>query len=83
MNPEPPSVLTEHALRTGLRRVPGTYLRLMDDRTLSPDRMTRFAENYGCEEILDCRGDHLAMLGRPRELADVLNRLAEREWGGG
>ncbi len=81
MNPEPPSVLSERARRAGLRRVPGTYLRLMDDRTMSSERMERLAANYGCEEILDCPGDHLAMLGRPRELAAALNGIAEREWG--
>jgi hypothetical protein len=73
-------VLSERVDRSNSPRVPGSYMKLLDDRTLSPDRMDSMIANYGCDEILECPGDHLAMLSRPRELATVLNGIAARLW---
>lgn len=80
MKPESPCVLSERVHRGRESRVPGTYVKFLDDRTLSPERMDLMIENYGCEEVLECPGDHMAMLGRPRELASALNGIADRLW---
>ncbi len=79
--PEPPRVLSERVRRGSLPRVPGSYVRFLDDRTLPRERMEKMAARYGCDELLECPGDHMAMLGRPRELAELLNGIARREWG--
>ncbi len=81
IRPEPPCVLREKVSYRGLPRVPGTYVKLLQDRTISIEGMERMMANYGGIEPVEMDGDHMAMLGRPRELADILNGIARRAFG--
>jgi hypothetical protein len=81
IRPEPPCVVRERVHRGGLSRVPGTYVKLLQDRTISLDAMERMTANYGGTDSIELEGDHMAMLGKPRGLAEALNGVARRTWG--
>jgi pimeloyl-ACP methyl ester carboxylesterase len=74
--PEAVSVLSEPADLTGLRRpIPRTYVRLTLDASISINAQNRMIANLGTVDVVDLEAGHMAMISRPHELADVLNRL--------
>lgn len=63
---------------TPLRRwpsVPSAYILCADDRAVSPDYSRRASRELLATEPLEMPGGHSPFLSRPRELADVLERL--------
>jgi pimeloyl-ACP methyl ester carboxylesterase len=81
IRPEPPCLAFEKVRRNGMPRIPGTYIKLLRDRTISREGQDRMIANYGGMESIEIDGDHMVMLGKPRELAEVLNGIARRVWG--
>lgn len=63
---------------SGLRHpVPRTWVKLLRDRSPSPEQASVFAERAGCTDVVEMDTGHFAMITHPRELADVLNSLHE------
>ncbi|HEX3567308.1 MAG TPA: alpha/beta fold hydrolase [Acidimicrobiales bacterium] len=74
--PESVTVLSEPADLTGLRQaIPRAYIRLLRDASISLDMQTRMIGNMGEMEVIDLDAGHMAMISRPRELADIINTL--------
>ncbi len=74
--PEAMGVISEPADLSGLREpVPRTYLRLLQDASVTPDAQDQMAANLGNAEIVDLDAGHMAMISRPAELARILNAL--------
>lgn len=75
--PESVNVLSEPADLTGLRQaIPRTYIRLLRDASISLDVQNQMIGNLGETEVIDLDAGHMAMISRPRELADIINTLA-------
>ena len=72
------SILTEKVDLTGLRGVPVTYVRLLQDMTLPLEQQDAAIAAIGTPEVIELDSGHMAMVGHPTELAAVLNELAGR-----
>jgi pimeloyl-ACP methyl ester carboxylesterase len=76
LTPESVNVLSEPADLTGLRRpIPRTYIRLRRDASISLEVQDRMIANLGEVQVLDLDAGHMAMISRPRDLADHINAL--------
>lgn len=74
--PEALGVISEPTDLSGLREpVPRTYVRLLQDASLTPEAQTRMAANLGDAQIIDLDAGHMAMISRPEALARILNAL--------
>jgi len=63
----------------GLRHpIPRTWVKLMGDRTPTPDQVELLADRVGCADIVELDSGHMAMISHPRQLADVLNEIHSR-----
>ncbi len=61
---------------SGLRHpVPRTWVKLLADRSPTPEQADVLAERAGCTNIVELEAGHLAMITHPEELAGVLNQL--------
>ncbi len=77
MVPESPRLIFEHIGHRGLREpIPRTYVRLGQDLALSPAKQDQIIENMGGADVVDLDAGHMAMISRPKELADILNVAA-------
>ena len=56
--------------------IPSTYVKLLRDQSVPPDLQEQMIRNVGDPEIVELDAGHDAMISTPRELAEVLNRLA-------
>jgi pimeloyl-ACP methyl ester carboxylesterase len=75
---EPPALMTEKLFRPECSGVPRMFIRLLRDKTASRAFQHRMIRNLGVADVVSIDADHMVMLSRPRELADVLNRVGER-----
>jgi pimeloyl-ACP methyl ester carboxylesterase len=76
--PEAVGPMSEPASLAGLRGpVPRSYVKLLRDEALAPALQDEFARNAGpgCA-VHELDAGHDAMISRPRELAEILNRIA-------
>jgi pimeloyl-ACP methyl ester carboxylesterase len=74
---EPVSIATERITWVGVpQSIPRTYVKLLRDRALPPSLQEKYAANLGSGRVVPLDAGHDAMISRPRELADILNRLA-------
>jgi hypothetical protein len=55
--------------------IPQTYVRLLRDASLSLDAQDRMIANLGDVDTVDLDAGHMAMISRPRELAEILEVL--------
>lgn len=78
LKPEPPALMTEKIFRPENPGVKRTFVRLLRDNTASRVMQDRMIANLGSTDQAVIDTDHLAMLSRPRELAEVLNGIAAR-----
>lgn len=56
--------------------LPGTrrlYIKLSDDRTITPDMQDQMIKNFNATEVKTIHSGHLPMLSKPDELASILN----------
>ena len=61
---------------SGLRHaVPRTWVKLLHDRSPSPEQADIYAERVDCPEVVELDTGHFAMITHPQELADVLNQI--------
>jgi pimeloyl-ACP methyl ester carboxylesterase len=73
---EPIAAAFEKVDWSGFPAVPQTYVVLTEDKTLKAAKLRAMAANLGIADIREIAGDHMVMLSRPRELAELLNGLA-------
>jgi hypothetical protein len=75
-------VLAERVTRAGIPgELPKTFVKLLQDQSLPPDRQDELVENLraspgGDIDVVTIDAGHDVMISRPKELADVLNRIA-------
>lgn len=79
---EAAAVLAERVTRAGIPpELPKTFVKLLRDQSLPPDRQDALVENLraspgGDVDVVTIDAGHDVMISRPRELADVLNGIA-------
>lgn len=75
MGAEAPGVLSEPVDLRGLRAgVPLTWVKLLRDAIVPPDRQERFAHRIGAE-LVELDAGHMAMISRPAQLAQRLHSI--------
>ena len=75
--PESMAVISEPVDLAGLNSgIPITYVRLLQDASLTLEAQDRMAKNASAGEIVDIDAGHLVMVSSPKRLAAVLNPLA-------
>ncbi len=76
-------VLAERVTRAGIPpELPKTFVKLLRDESLPPDRQDVLVENLrgspgGDVDVVTIDAGHDVMISRPKELADVLNPIAD------
>jgi pimeloyl-ACP methyl ester carboxylesterase len=71
--PEAPRVIAEPVRLSGLRHgTPRTYVRLLRDTILVPDKQDMMIANLGGATVIELDAAHMAMISRPQLLADAL-----------
>lgn len=55
-------------------RIPKTYIAAKQDRGITLELAHKFAKRIVCD-YYEIDGDHVVMISRPKELAEVLSRL--------
>jgi pimeloyl-ACP methyl ester carboxylesterase len=74
--PESVGVLSEPSDLTGLRQpIPRTYIRLLHDASISLEIQNQMIRNLGQAEVIDLDAGHMAMISRPKDLANIINAL--------
>lgn len=79
---EATQVLDEPTRRSGIpSELPKTFVKLLRDQSLAPDDQDVYIQNLrdcpgGDVEVVTIDAGHDAMISQPKELADVLNRIA-------
>jgi pimeloyl-ACP methyl ester carboxylesterase len=77
--PEPLGTLDQPVDLSGVAAVPRTWVRLSRDAVLVPELQDHFIANIGGAEVVELDAGHMAMISRPRELAEILNAIAARD----
>jgi pimeloyl-ACP methyl ester carboxylesterase len=73
--PESPG-LNENVDLIGLKQpTPRTWVKLLLDRSFTPDVQEVMAARAGCTDIVELDSGHMAMISHPAELAAILNRV--------
>jgi pimeloyl-ACP methyl ester carboxylesterase len=74
--PEAPSTVKEPmVLSTMPHDIRRVWVRLTRDVIVAPEKQDRFVQNLGGAEVIELDAAHMAMISRPRELAEVLNAV--------
>ncbi|HEX9504452.1 MAG TPA: alpha/beta fold hydrolase [Acidimicrobiia bacterium] len=77
MVPEAMQVAYEPVDLSGLRQpVPRTWVRLLRDVIVTPEKQDQMVRNMGGAEVVELDAAHMAMISYPKELAEILNNLA-------
>jgi hypothetical protein len=76
INPEPRALAFERVSRTRMPDVPRTFIKLLQDRTLSLEDQEQMIKNLGGANVLTLDTGHTAMVSRPQELVQLLNQIA-------
>jgi pimeloyl-ACP methyl ester carboxylesterase len=64
---------------SGLRHpVPRTWLKLLRDRSPSPEQAEVFAARVGCRDVVELDTGHFPMITHPHELASLINEIHSR-----
>jgi pimeloyl-ACP methyl ester carboxylesterase len=71
-------LLLEPVDLTGLGDVPRTYIRQAKDQTYPPELQQRAIANVAPVDVIELDTGHMGMVGKPKELAHILNELATR-----
>jgi pimeloyl-ACP methyl ester carboxylesterase len=79
MTPEAPNLVTQPVDLSPLATaMPRTWIRPTRDAIVAPDDQLRYARNAGECEIIDLDTGHMCMISKPKELAGILDRIADR-----
>jgi pimeloyl-ACP methyl ester carboxylesterase len=74
--PEAPATVKEPmVLSTMPREIRRVWVRLTRDVIVAPEKQDRFVQNLGGAEVIELDAAHMAMISRPRELAEILNAV--------
>lgn len=76
VNPEPRALAFERVSRARLPDIPRTFIKLLQDRTLSLEGQEQMVKNLGGANVLAIDTGHTVMVSRPQELAQLLNQVA-------
>ncbi len=71
-----PILLEKVSRRDMPRHIPRTWVRLLSDDAVTPERAAQSIEWLGGAEVVDLDAGHDAMISRPKELAGILHALA-------
>jgi pimeloyl-ACP methyl ester carboxylesterase len=75
--PEPPGLPNEPVDLSGLSSTaPRTWVRTTRDAILAPDLQLRFVERLGDCPVVDLDAGHMCMISQPKQLAEILARIA-------
>lgn len=72
---EPLNLLFEKVSWDGFPDLPQTYIRLLKDRTVSPELQTEIMKHLNVQDSVEIESDHLVMLSHPKELGEVLRKI--------
>jgi pimeloyl-ACP methyl ester carboxylesterase len=76
MGPESLTVLSDPSDLYGLRQpIPRTYVRLLRDASIELEIQNQMIEHLAPTEVVDLDAGHMAMISRPKDLADIINAL--------
>ncbi len=75
--PEPLCVLNGRVDWGGFPKVGMTYVALTGDNTLGADKQRAMGNNLGIEDFREIGSCHMVTLVKPKELASILNSVAE------
>jgi pimeloyl-ACP methyl ester carboxylesterase len=79
MTPEAPNLVTQPVDLCPLATaMPRTWIRPTRDAIVAPDDQLRYARNAGECEIIDLDTGHMCMISKPKELAGMLDGIADR-----
>lgn len=79
MLPEAMNPISEPISLAGLRGgIPCTYIKLLRDAIITPERQDRIIEKIGDAEVVEIDAGHMAMISAPQKLAEALNALHAR-----
>src|SRR5947209_19671623 len=79
MGLEAPGPLHEPFTWDGVpRQIPRTYIRCLQDRVIPPELADQMIENMGGARVVDIDAPHEVAIGRPAELAAVLDGIARQ-----
>jgi pimeloyl-ACP methyl ester carboxylesterase len=78
ISPEPRALAFERISRANVPDLPCTFIKLLQDRTLSLEAQDQMVENLGGAHVLTLDTGHTAMVSRPKALAQLLNQVAEQ-----
>ncbi len=72
---EPLCLIHEKICWSAFPPLPRTFIRLLQDRTISLAGQARMAGNLAITDIRDIDSDHMVMLSHPQALADILHDI--------
>ncbi len=72
---EPLCLIHEKICWSEFPPLPRTFIRLLQDRTISLAGQARMASNLAITDIRDIGSDHMVMLSHPQALADILHDI--------
>jgi pimeloyl-ACP methyl ester carboxylesterase len=72
---EPLCLIHEKICWSAFPPLPRTFIRLLQDRTISLAGQARMASNLAITDIRAIDSDHMVMLSRPQALADILHDI--------
>jgi len=79
MLPEAMNPISEPISLSGLRAgIPCTYIKLLRDAIITPDRQDRIIGNIGNAEVVEIDAGHMVMISAPEKLAEALNAIDSR-----
>ena len=82
MVPEAPGPIMAPADLAGLGHPIGrTWVRCLQDAIVPVEEQDRYIANIGGADVVDLDAGHMAMVGRPGELAGILDHIASRALG--
>ena len=71
-------LLQEPVDLAGMGDIPRTYVHLTRDMTVPPELQATCVAAIGPADEVDLEAGHMAMVGQPQRLADLLNRLVSK-----
>ena len=74
---EPPALAFKPVSRAAMPTVPCTYIKLLQDRTISIENQDQMVANLGGANVVTLDSGHVVMLSCPQELAGILNQIAK------
>jgi pimeloyl-ACP methyl ester carboxylesterase len=75
LKPEPLCLFKEKVRWGNFENIPQTYIRLLTDKTISPEIQRKVSKNTNIKNIIDIESDHMVMLSHPKELLSAIEHI--------